>query len=182
MHSILSPIMQQAIERARSQWPRIEAIRLQNQQRVLQAFRDNYVSEYHLSGSTGYGYNDSAREILSRVFADTFEAEVALVQPQLISGTHAISASLFGALRPGDHLLSITGAPYETLQQVIQGPGHRSLAAWNIQYSEVDLKRDGTIDIEAALQACRDNTRVIMIQRSCGYSLRPAIPIRDIAE
>ena len=122
MAVVLSDILLQAVEKARPVWARIDVLRLQNQHRVLQAFRRNGISEYHLFGTTGYGYNDPSREALGRVYADALQAETAMVQPQLISGTHAISACLFGVLRPGDHLLSISGAPYETLQRVIKGP------------------------------------------------------------
>lgn len=182
MQSLLSDSVLRAIERARPQWARIDAIRLTNQQRVLQAFRENYVSDYHLSGSTGYGYNDPSREALVRVFADTFMADAAMVQPQLVSGTHAISACLFGNLRPGDHLLSMSGAPYETLQRVIKGPGRRSLMAWDIDYSEVELTANNEMDIESAITELRPETRMVMIQRSCGYAIRRALSIRQIKE
>lgn len=182
MAAFLSDLVLQAVEMARPVWTRIDALRLQNQHRVLQAFRRNGISEYHLSGTTGYGYNDPSREALGRVFADAFQAETAMVQPQLVSGTHAISACLFGVLRPGDHLLSISGAPYETLQRVIKGPGRRSLVAWGIEYEEVPLREDGNIDIEAAIAALKPTTRMVMIQRSCGYTLRRALTIAQIAE
>lgn len=176
----LSDELLAAIDRARPVWARIDALRLKNQARVLQAFRRNYISEYHLFGTTGYGYNDSSREALARVFADTFQAEYAVVQPQLVSGTHAISACLFGVLRPGDHLLSISGPPYETLQRVIKGPGHRSLVAWGIEYEEVPLATDGTIDLETVVNRLRPSTRMVMIQRSCGYSVRRALSVAQI--
>lgn len=182
MAAVLSDVLLQAVERARPVWARIDALRLQNQHKVLQAFRRNAISEYHLFGTTGYGYNDPSREALGRVYADVFHAEAAMVQPQLISGTHAISACLFGVLRPGDHLLSISGAPYETLQRVINGPGRRSLVAWGIEYEEVPLLEDGGIDIEASLAALRPETRMVMLQRSCGYSIRRALTIEQIAE
>lgn len=178
----LSDELLAAIERARPVWTRIDALRLKNQHRVLEAFRRNGISEYHLFGTTGYGYNDPAREALARVFADAFGAEAALVQPQLVSGTHAISACLFGVLRPGDHLLSITGPPYETLQRVIKGPGRRSLAAWGIEYEEVPLTEAGTIDLEAVEAHLRPTTRMVLIQRSCGYTVRRALSVAQIEE
>ncbi len=182
MAVVLSDILLQAVEKARPVWARIDALRLQNQHRVLQAFRRNGISEYHLFGTTGYGYNDPSREALGRVYADALQAETAMVQPQLISGTHAISACLFGVLRPGDHLLSISGAPYETLQRVIKGPGRRSLCAWGIEYEEVPLQEDGGIDIERSLAALKPETRMVMIQRSCGYAVRRALSVAQIAE
>lgn len=177
-----TPLLQQAIQRAQSSWAHIEAVRLANQRRVLDAFREHRITEYHLTGTTGYGYNDPAREALNNVFAFSLQAEAALVQPQLISGTHAISKSLFGLLRPGDHLLSVSGAPYDTLQQVIQGPGKSSLRAWGIGYDEVNLTPDGNIDIPAALAALRPETRLVLIQRSRGYSLRPALSVAQIGK
>lgn len=177
-----SPLLQQAIDRAQGYWAHIDAVRLSNQKRVLDAFREHFVTEYHLTGTTGYGYNDPAREALNNVFATSLQAEAALVQPQLISGTHAITKCLFGLLRPGDHLLSMSGAPYDTLGKVIQGPGKSSLRAWGIDYDEVELTPDGNIDIPAALAAIRPETRVVMIQRSRGYLLRPSLSIAQIAE
>lgn len=182
MPPMLSNILLEAIEHARPTWARIDALRLHNQHRVLQAFRRNAISEHHLFGTTGYGYNDPSREALSRVYADIFHADAALVQPQLVSGTHAISSCLFGVLRPGDHLLSISGSPYETLQRVIQGPGRRSLVAWGIEYSEVDLLPDGGIDLESAVAQLRPSTRMVMLQRSCGYQMRKALTIDQIRE
>lgn len=176
------PLVQQAIRRAQSAWAHVDAVRLKNQKRVLDAFRSNHITEFHLTGTTGYGYNDPAREALNNVFAASLQAEAAVVQPQLISGTHAITKSLFGILRPGDHLLSISGAPYDTLRQVIQGPGKSSLRAWGIAYDEVELTPEGNIDIPAALAAIRPETRMVLIQRSRGYSLRPSLSIAQIEE
>lgn len=182
MRPVLSDLLLQAIERARPTWARIDALRLHNQSRVLQAFQRNAVSEYHLFGTTGYGYNDPSREALGRVYADTFQADMALVQPQIVSGTHAISACLFGVLRPGDHLLSISGSPYETLQRVIKGPGRRSLMSWGIEYEEVPLVGNDTIDIDAALSRLKTNTKMVMMQRSCGYAVRRALTIQQIED
>lgn len=179
-YALLSREVQVAIEKARPAWERIDAIRLVNQKRVLDAFRRHRVAEHHLAGTTGYGYNDPARETLGAVFAASLQAEAALVQPQLISGTHAITCALFGVLRPGDHLLSITGPPYDTLQQVIHGPSPGALIRWGIEYDVVHLTPEGHIDLPGVLAALRPNTRMVMIQRSRGYSLRPSVPVEAI--
>lgn len=154
-------------------------VRRHNQRRVLAAFRRARVSEYHLAGTTGYGYNDPAREALEEVYAEVFSTEAALVRPQVASGTHAISACLFGILRPGDELLSATGPPYDTLQRVIGGPG-RSMADWGITYRQCELTDEGRIDIESVLRAISLQTKMVMFQRSRGYSLRRSLGAEEI--
>jgi cystathionine beta-lyase family protein involved in aluminum resistance len=165
----------------RKTWERAALIRRHNQRRVLAAFRRAQVSEYHLAGTTGYGYNDPAREALEQIYADVFATESALVRPQVVSGTHAISASLFGLLRPGDELLSATGPPYDTLQRIIGGPG-RSMQDWGITYQECPLTPEGTIDIETVTASISPNTRVVMLQRSRGYSLRRSLTAAEIGD
>ncbi|CAM3743467.1 aminotransferase class I/II-fold pyridoxal phosphate-dependent enzyme [Alkalicoccus chagannorensis] len=156
-----------------------------NQRKVLQAFRSRQVSDFHFQEITGYGYDDSGREVLEQVYADVFGAEAALVRPQFVSGTHAISTALFGLLRPGQELLYITGAPYDTLEEVI---GIRSgvenqgtLKDFDIKYDQVPL-RENNIDIPAVLARIRRETRVVGIQRSRGYDDRRSIPIEEIRE
>jgi len=120
-----------------------------NQLKVLKAMQDNNVSDVHFSATTGYGYNDIGRDTLERVYADVFHAEDALVRPQLISGTHALTVALFGNLRPGDELLSPVGKPYDTLEGVIGIKETKgSLAEYGVTYKQVDLKPDGSIDYE----------------------------------
>ncbi|MEK4130581.1 methionine gamma-lyase family protein [Solibacillus sp. FSL W8-0474] len=155
-----------------------------NQQKVLAAFRNNQVSDFHLHPSTGYGYDDEGRDNLERVYAETFGAEAAIVRPQIISGTHAITLSLFGILRPGDELLYITGKPYDTLQSIVDG-GEKdtgSLKDYKIGYSHVDLIGNKEIDWEAVKNAVNENTKMIAIQRSKGYATRPSFTIEQISQ
>lgn len=153
-----------------------------NGARVLNAFRSARVREHHFYGSTGYGYGDMGREVLESIYAEVFQAEEALVRPQIVSGTHAITACLFALLKPGDGLLSISGRPYDTLINIIDGgplrPG--TLMKRGIDYREVPLTEDGLPD-EAAIPASVDeHTKIALIQRSRGYTLRPAIPVETI--
>ena len=125
-----------------------ERIAFHNQQKVLHAFKAHQVGDHHFQTSTGYGYDDEGRDTLEKVYATTFGAESALVRPQIISGTHAISISLFGVLRPNDELLYITGKPYDTLQSIVSGGEEDTgtLADFGISYQHVDLLSTGEID------------------------------------
>jgi len=162
----------------------IDRIIDQNQWKVIRAFQNHKVSDYHFSGSTGYGYNDRGREVLDLVYAEVFGAEAALVRPHFVSGTHTISTALFGVLRPGDELLMITGCPYDTLHKVIGKPrdGKGSLQDWGIAYKEVDLLEGGAPDFEAIRRSIGPKTKVIGIQRSRGYSWRPSFTVAQIGE
>lgn len=155
-----------------------------NQWKVIRAFQNHKVSDYHFAGSTGYGYNDRGREVLDLVYAEAFGAEAALVRPHFVSGTHTIGTALFGVLRPGDELLMITGMPYDTLHKVIgkPGDGKGSLQDWGIGYGEVALLEDGSPDYESIRSRINANTKVIGIQRSRGYSWRPSFAIGQIGE
>lgn len=155
-----------------------------NQYRVLQAFRDQHVADFHFNPSTGYGYDDSGRDTLESVYASVFGAEAGLVRPQIISGTHAISLSLFGVLRPGDELLYITGRPYDTLEEIvgIRGQQNGSLKEFNINYEMVPLMPDGGVDFPSVAKAIKPNTKLIGIQRSKGYATRPSFTIEQIQE
>ncbi|MGX7184318.1 aminotransferase class I/II-fold pyridoxal phosphate-dependent enzyme [Enterococcus pallens] len=163
---------------------RVRETALSNQAKVLAAFREQHVSESHFLPSTGYGNDDMGRDALEAVYAQTFGAEAALVRPQLVSGTHAISTALFGILRPGDDLLYITGTPYDTLLEVIgiQGNGIGSMKEYQIGYDEVDLLEDGSVDFEGVKQKLTDKTKVVAIQRSRGYAARPSFTIEKIKE
>jgi cystathionine beta-lyase family protein involved in aluminum resistance len=154
------------------------------QWKVLQVFRKLGVSEFHLHSSTGYGYDDMGREIFEKAFAELMGAEQALVRPNIISGTHAISACLYGILRPGDELIYLTGRPYDTLQQVIGSDrdGSGSLADYGIAYKEIPLTPAGNIDWEAFAAALTDKTKMIGIQRSRGYADRPSFTVGQIGE
>ncbi|MBD8013962.1 methionine gamma-lyase family protein [Planococcus wigleyi] len=155
-----------------------------NQKKVLDAFHNQRVSDHHFNPSTGYGYDDEGRDTLERVYADVFKAEAALVRPQIISGTHAITIALFGILRPGDELLYLTGKPYDTLDSIVSG-GEKdtgSLRDFGISYQHTDLDPDNKIDWGAAQNAIGDKTKVIAIQRSRGYDTRPSFTIEEIEE
>jgi len=162
----------------------IEKTAFYNQRKVLTAFRKNMVSDFHLTGSTGYGYDDAGRDVLEQVYADVFGAEDCLVRNQIISGTHAISISLFGILRPGDELLYITGKPYDTLDSIVSGKGKDtgSLHDYGITYKHIDLNEDGTVDFEEVAKNIHSKTKMIGIQRSKGYSDRPSFRVGEIGE
>ena len=151
--------------------------------KVLAAFQAEKLGTHHFASVNGYGHNDQGRETLDRVFARVLGAEQAAVRLQFVSGTHAIAAALFGVLRPGDRLLSITGRPYDTLEEVIglRGKGKGSLAEFGIEYSELPLSPTGVVDTEGLADALSIPTRMVFIQRSCGYSWRPSLPVAEIA-
>ncbi len=152
------------------------------QQKMLKAFIENHISESHFSASTGYGYGDRGRDALDRVYASALEAEDALVRHNFVSGTHALTVALFGVLRPGDKMLSVTGTPYDTLRGVI-GIGEvlpGSLRDFGIEYEELNLKDDGTVDYEAIEKNVYDGLKMVYLQRSRGYSLRPSLFVEDI--
>lgn len=155
-----------------------------NQKKVLEAFHSQKVSDHHFNPSTGYGYDDEGRDTLERVYAAVFKAEAALVRPQIISGTHAITISLFGVLRPGDELLYLTGKPYDTLDSIVSGGEQDtgSLRDFGISYQHVPLAEDNSVDWETAKKAIHERTKVIAIQRSRGYDTRPSFTIAEIAE
>ncbi|WP_430535750.1 methionine gamma-lyase family protein [Listeria rocourtiae] len=161
-----------------------ENIAEENQWKVMQAFQKNRVSDFHFTPSTGYGYDDDGRDTLEQVYADVFKAEAALVRPQIISGTHAISTALFGVLRPGDDLLYITGAPYDTLEEIvgIRGSGKGSLKEFQIGYDKASLKADGSVDFELIRAKITPATKMIGIQRSRGYADRPSFSVAEIKE
>lgn len=171
-------------ERVRPFHTRVEEMAFYNQQKVLAAFRKHQVSDYHLHPSNGYGYDDEGRDNLERVYAEVFGAESAIVRPQIISGTHAITVSLFGVLRPGDELLYISGQPYDTLQSIVDGGDKDtgSLKDYQIGYSHVELLDNQTIDWEGVEAAITAKTKVIAIQRSKGYATRPSFSIAEIAD
>ena len=153
-------------------------------ERVLEAFRAERVGVQHFASVSGYGHGDLGREVLDQVFARVLQAEAAAVRLQFVSGTHAIAAALFGVLRPGDRLLALSGRPYDTLEEVIgiRGSGQGSLAEFGISYAELDLLADGGIDWDGIGAALAVPTRMVLIQRSCGYSWRPSFSVAQIGE
>ncbi len=176
----LSQIAQKDCENA---FLRVEEIKEYNQQKVLKAFIDNGVRESHFMPSTGYGYGDMGRDVIDRIYADIFGTEDALVRHNFISGTHALTTALFGVLRPNDVLLSVTGKPYDTLEEVIgiSGNASGSLKDFGVKYEQIDLKEDGTVNLEEIGLRCKD-VKIVYVQRSRGYSLRPTLSVDDISK
>ena len=174
----------EAEESIKEQFKHIENICEINQLRVMKAFADNRVSDSHFVATTGYGYDDLGRDTLDRVYADIMGAEDALVRHNFISGTHTISTALFAVLRPNDILVSITGKPYDTLEEVIgiQGEaGNGSLKDFGVKYVQIDLKHDGTPDLEQIkFTLTHMNVKAVTIQRSKGYGWRPTYSAKDI--
>ena len=172
-----------AMERIAPAVQEAEEIALFTTERVMEAFREERVSEAHFAGSTGYGYGDRGRDTLDKVFARALEAEDALVRPHFISGTHTLTVALFGVLRPGDVMLAVTGKPYDTLDDVIglgETHGDGSLKDYGIEYRQLDLK-DGEIDypaLEAALTESK--LKMVFIQKSKGYQERPTLSAKEI--
>lgn len=160
----------------------IDAVKESNQYKVIAAMQEHSLSDTHFTGTTGYGYNDRGREILEAVYASVFKAEDALVRHQIVAGTQAIALCLYGNLRPGDELLSVTGKPYDTLEEVIgiRGEGAGSLKDFGIGYRQLDLLEDGGIDYNGIKKALSDTTKMVFIQRSRGYSWRNPLKIDEI--
>lgn len=177
-------LVSEAEESIKEQFKHIENICEINQLRVMKAFADNRVSDSHFVATTGYGYDDLGRDTLDRVYADIMGAEDALVRHNFISGTHTISTALFAVLRPNDILVSITGKPYDTLEEVIgiQGEaGNGPLKDFGVKYVQIDLKHDGTPDLEQIkFTLTHMNVKAITIQRSKGYGWRPTYSAKDI--
>ena len=161
----------------------IDGVAEYNQLKVIKAMQEARVSDIHFAGTTGYGYNDLGRDTLEEVYARAFHGEDALVRPQLISGTHALTVALSGNVRPGDEILSPVGKPYDTLEEVI---GIRdsvgSLKEFGITYSQVDLLPDGGFDFEGIRKAINERTKLVEIQRSKGYATRPTLSVARIGE
>ena len=158
----------------------IDSRALEGTRRVLRSFADHQIAARHFNPTNGYGYDDVGRDTLESVYADLFGAEAAIVRPQIASGTHALSMCLFGLLRPGDHLLAATGMPYDTLEGVIGRDGEPagSLSEMGVAFDAVPLQADGSIDMDAVLNAICPETRVVSLQRSRGYAWRDAISPR----
>ncbi len=179
-------LVEEAENEVKPSFKRIEEIAEINQLRVMKAFSDNRVSDTHFMPTTGYGYDDIGRDTLDKVYADIFEAEDALVRHNFISGTHTISTALFAVLRPGDTLVSITGKPYDTLEEVIgiQGEsGNGSLKDFGVSYIEIELKSDGMPDLDIIKETLTaHNVKAVTIQRSKGYGDRPTYSAKEIGE
>lgn len=167
----------------KERFEQFDAIAEYNQLKVIHAMQKNRVSAECFNYADGYGYNDPGRDLLEKVYADTFHTEAALVRPQITCGTHALALALSANLRPGDELLSPVGKPYDTLEEVIGIRESRgSLAEYGITYRQVDLLEDGYFDYPAIEKAINEKTKVVTIQRSKGYQTRPSYSVEKIGE
>ena len=173
--------VQDAESRCRDSFVKLEQIALENQNKVLDAFRNNNVGQRHFAQTNGYGYDDIGRDTLCRVFAEVFRAESAIVSPLIVSGTHALPIALYGLLRPGDEMLAVSGAPYDTLKEVILGDGNGSLKDFGVSYRQVDLV-NGAFDYNAIRNAINDKTKLVFVGRSRGYEWRDALDVREIGK
>ena len=160
---------------------RVDEISEINTLKVLNAMRELKISDAHFKTSTGYAYGDIGREKLDELFAKIFKADSALVRTQFVSGTHALATVLFGILRPNDELISVTGEPYDTMQTVIgyKNPVRGSLKEFGVNYKEIALQ-NGKVDLDAVKNSVTSKTKIALIQRSRGYSLRDPLTISDI--
>lgn len=171
------------LEELQDRFKGYDEIKEYNQLKVINAMQEARLSEAHFAPTTGYGYNDIGREALEKIYANVFNTEDALVRPQITCGTHALGIALAANLRPGDELLSISGKPYDTLEEVIGiRPAQGSLKEYGVSYSQVELKENGDFDKDAIKNAINDKTRVIAIQRSKGYMERKTLSPYDIGD
>ena len=181
----LENLDKQALKMAEEQFKTVDEISRYNSEKVLKAFINNKVSEAHLGISTGYGYGDIGRDTLDKIVAESFGAEDALIRHTFASGTHTLTVALFGILRPGDRVLSLTGRPYDTITGVfgIDAANDGSLADFGVEYNQVELKSDGMPDIEKIKsKLSAKKYKMAYIQRSRGYSTRPSLSIENIKE
>ena len=179
----LQALSEKAMLKCEARFQEIDKITEYNQQRVLKAFINNGVSESHFSTSTGYGYGDRGREVLDELTAEIFGAEDAIIRHSFASGTHTLCVMLFGVLRPGDKVLCATGTPYDTIHSVIglTGEGMGSLKDFGVSFDIVDLLEDGTVDYESVEnELLKTDYKVVYVQRSRGYSLRPTLTSAEI--
>ena len=176
----MAALIEEGRAQVASAWQRLYEIETTNQRRVIEAFQRCGARSYHLQSGTGYGYDDPAREITEAVFAAVFQGEAAIVRPQLASGTHALWVCLDALLKPGDHLLAVSGSPYDTLRNAIVGSSPHSLRSKGVAYSEAPLTADGKLDFDALTEALTPRTRVLFLQRSKGYMWRRGLGADDV--
>lgn len=175
-------IVENAHKKSLKLFSQIDKIALINQKKVLDAFQKNAVQARHFYGTTGYGYDDIGRDTLCRVFADVFGAEDAVVSPLIANGTHALTLALFAVLRPGDTFISVSGKPYDTLDEVISGENIGSLRDFKVNFSSIELEKNGKIAADKTVSAVKKlKPKLVFIQRSRGYSQRDALSVADIA-
>ncbi|NEO29130.1 MAG: methionine gamma-lyase family protein [Symploca sp. SIO3C6] len=160
----------------------IDATVKHNLKKILSSFRGNRLGVEHFAGVSGYGHDDLGRQTLDQIFAEVMGTQAAAVRVQFVSGTHAIACCLFGVLRPGDEMLAVAGAPYDTLEEVIglRGKNQGSVIEFGISYRQLSLTKEGTINWQVLGQAVSNRTRLVLIQRSCGYSWRQSLSIAEI--
>ena len=169
-----------ALKNSQKRFEELDAISLHNESKVLKAFKDNNVALRHFNGTSGYGADDVGRDTLGRIVAQIFGAEGGIVSPLIVSGTHALTLALFGVLRPNDVVLSVTGEPYDTLQDVIHKKGCGSLSDFGVRFDNVPLV-DGKLDYESIAKYLANNTvKMVYLQRSRGYAWRLALSIGEI--
>ena len=171
----------------KDQFARLDDIALYNQKKVLDAYKNQAIQARHMFGTTGYGYDDIGRDTLCRLYADVFHAESAIVSPNIVSGTHALTLMLFGVLRPGDKLLAVSGMPYDTLTDVILAENKGSLRDFGVKFDKIDLKTNPDLtpefDFEAIEKALKsEKIKAVFAARSRGYSLRQAISVENVAK
>lgn len=166
------------------EFKKLDDVQSYNQLKVLKAMQDSRLSDVHFSWNTGYGYNDSGRETLEKVYSRVFNVEDSIVRPIIVSGTHALTLCLTGLLRPGDEMISATGKPYDTLEAVIgiRGGNGSSLRDFGIGYKQIDILSSHEIDLDGLMSNINDKTKMVYVQRSTGYGWRKALTIKDIKE
>lgn len=177
-------IIEQAEREISAGFDKLDDIKSYNQYKVLEVLRECRLSDMHFAWNTGYGYDDVGRETLEKAYARLFNTEDAIVRPLIVNGTHALTLTLTGILRPGDEIVYCTGAPYDTLEEVIgiRGEGKGSLKEFGVTYKQVDLLENGRIDLEGVKNIINGKTRMMCVQRATGYGWRKAITIPEIQE
>lgn len=178
-------LVSQSETELKDQFARLDDIALFNQKKVLDAYKNQSIQARHMFGTTGYGYDDIGRDTLCRLYADIFHAESAIVSPNIVSGTHALTLMLFGVLRPGDKLLAVSGMPYDTLTDVILADNKGSLKDFGVKFDKIDLKTNPDLtpefDYDAIERALKTGKiKAVFAARSRGYSLRQAISVENV--
>ena len=173
----------EVMEDIKSRFEEIKETREYNQYKVLKAMQESNLSDNHFNWTTGYGYNDIGREKIEEIYSKVFNTEDAIVRPIIVNGTHALTLCVQGIVRPGDEILSVTGKPYDTLEGVIGIREEKgSLKEFGVTYNQVDFLENGEVDLEVIKEKINDKTKLVMIQRSKGYSWRKSLTIEDIKE
>ncbi len=176
-------LSEEVMKEIKPKFEEIKQIREYNQYKVLKAMQEAHLSDNHFNWTTGYGYNDLGREKIEEIYANVFNAEDSIVRPIIVNGTHALTLCLQGIARPGDEILSVTGKPYDTLEGVIGIREEKGcLKEFGVTYDQVDFLEDGNVDLEGIKTKINDKTKLVMIQRSKGYSWRKSLTIADIKE